>query len=460
MKAYKSYIDNITIEPELQDKIINNVKQLSDENISGENEMQKTTARKRNANAKRFIGVAACAVLVLLGALLIPGIISEVQAPGSNNIAERGNLVNGEIPANGTHELYALIFNSAEEKMAGSRMIRDGYFGWEKTKEQLAVVFPNLSEILSTNESEDKHISAFANYRPDGSLEFAGIQESVIDNEGQVFWMNVQVAYDYIPDDMMLFYCGETTVSYVHGIPVTAFVHVSMWDDVFLRADFLIDNIAYRVTLSGYNLEEGKERITKIVNLLIVTGPADLSVLHNPIIPEMVNEQLTLDEARQDIDFGMFVPINVPENFEFSSAIRVKDNFTNNLMLFFNHDVPWSFSHTLTWLISTPSEDDLQRLVSVYDLYKFDVSLYPIPWFETVPHEIADYFFNPVFLASELTIETVQARTRLEDGRADVYPEWRTDQFGVLFDNVLVNISASGLPAEQVWEMIRQFNRM
>ena len=451
MKAYKSYIDNITIEPELQDKMINNLKQLSDENVSGESEMQKNIVRKRNSNTKRFIGVAACAVLVLLGALLIPGIINEVQAPGSNNLTGSEDLISREIPT----DLHALVFNPVDDMMAGSRVIRDGYFGWEKTDEQLAVVFPNLSAILSTNESEDKFISAFANYRPDGSLEFAGIQESVIDNEGQVFWMNVQVAYDHIPDDMMLFDGGETTVSYVHGIPVTAFVHVSMWDDVFLRADFLIDNIAYRVTLSGYNLEEGKERITKIVNLLIVNGPADLSVLHDPIIPEMINEHLTLDETKQDIDFGMFVPINVPSEFEFSSAIRTKDNMTNNLMIFFNHDVPWSFSHTLTWLISTPTENDLQRLISVDDVHKFDVSLYPIPWFETVPREITDYFFNPVFRASELTLETVQARTRWEDGRVGVYPKWQTDNFGVLFDNVLVNISANGLSAEQIWEMIK-----
>jgi hypothetical protein len=247
----------------------------------------------------------------------------------------------------------------------------------------------------------------------------------------------------------------------VHGVEVTAFVHVSQWDDVFLRADFALehahlDTVFYRVTLSGYGLEEGKERMTEIINWLVVSGPPDLSILADPVIPELRNERPTLDEARQDPDFGAFLPVNIPERFEFSSASRLLDTRANYLLVHFSHDVPWQFSHSIRWMIATPTARHLQNIVSANDRHKFDVSLYPTPWMDSVPREYRNYFHDPVFLASEISLDTIQARTRWVDTEWGNAAEWQTNQFSVLFENVVVEISANGLSAEQIWEMLRE----
>jgi hypothetical protein len=82
------------------------------------------------------------------------------------------------------------------------------------------------------------------------------------------------------------------------------------------------------------------------------------------------------------------------------------------------------------------------------------VSLYPIPWFESVPDEILDYFLNPVFLAEEMTLEAVRARARLDEGRRGETATSVIDSFAVLYGDVIVHISARGASPEQIWDML------
>jgi hypothetical protein len=93
----------------------------------------------------------------------------------------------------------------------------------------------------------------------------------------------------------------------------------------------------------------------------------------------------------------------------------------------------------------------------VNDREKFDVSLYPTPWFNSVPIEFHYYFQSPVFLADEFTLDAVMARTRLaESGRRGTDPRWETAQFGVLFDGILVEVSMTGISPEVIWEMFQE----
>jgi len=106
------------------------------------------------------------------------------------------------------------------------------------------------------------------------------------------------------------------------------------------------------------------------------------------------------------------------------------------------------------WTAAVPTEDDFNRIVCANDTHKFDVALFPFPWAYSVPREYRDYFHNPVFIASEISLETIQARTWWSDAERGDIPGWRLHGFAVLFDDVIVHISANGLSAEQIWEMI------
>ena len=78
-------------------------------------------------------------------------------------------------------DLHALTFNTAESMMSASLLPRPGYFDYNITAEQLSIMFHGLSTILNADENIFcQSFGAVAFYRPDGSLEFASVSESVI----------------------------------------------------------------------------------------------------------------------------------------------------------------------------------------------------------------------------------------------------------------------------------------
>jgi hypothetical protein len=100
--------------------------------------------------------------------------------------------------------------------------------------------------------------------------------------------------------------------------------------------------------------------------------------------------------------------------------------------------------------VSKPTEHDLARIVSINEREKYDMSLYSIPIFASVPEELLEFVLDPVFLAGEITLEAVQARAGLggRGGGGQL-------NFSVLHGDVVIMIHASGLSPEQVWEMLR-----
>jgi hypothetical protein len=248
---------------------------------------------------------------------------------------------------------------------------------------------------------------------------------------------------------------GESPIiSHVHGVEVRAYV-IGSGDDTFL-AEFTVNGLTYRVQTSdlpaistGLGEINAKEKITELVNRIILGEPADLSLLENPSIPELRYDNLTLAEARSDARFGMFLPQNIPSDFQFESAIRHINTRNNDLL------IHWSYGlNVLSWTVRTPLESDLWNIVSVNEREKYDVSLYTIPWAMSVPNHIHEYFQSPVFLAEEFSLEMIMARTRfVDDGRRGVPSRWETTQFGVLYGDVLIKISATGIAPEDIWKM-------
>ena len=209
----------------------------------------------------------------------------------------------------------------------------------------------------------------------------------------------------------------------------------------------MVDNIAFRVKLYD-NMIAGQLRLTGFVNDIIYYGAADLSVLGDPVIPELRNDTLTLGEAQCDPDFGSYLPKTVPSRFVFELARRFINQDANGLY------VLWTvgLGGNLSWNISKATDYDYERIVSADDREKYDMSLYPIPWAQSVPSELQEYVHNPVFPADKLTLDIIKARAYYVDIDRGDAPGWRMD-FNVLYDETVISVNIIGMSPEEVWEL-------
>ena len=213
--------------------------------------------------------------------------------------------------------------------------------------------------------------------------------------------------------------------------------------------------VPINITHNGYNNLPGTDGQT----MPGIPPGTDGPILSGPLAPPtgdpgrpLTNlnpaDIITLEEAMLDPYFGRFISQNVPEGFVFDEAWRFNYPDGDSLIVFWRAA---GMMDNIRWQISAPSEHD--HIVSVYDREKFDLSLYTIPWAASVPEELFQYVMNPVFLAEELTLEIV--KTRVVQGRGMTPGSAPSIQinFGILFDDAVVSIDASGLSPEQVWEM-------
>ena len=165
------------------------------------------------------------------------------------------------------------------------------------------------------------------------------------------------------------------------------------------------------------------------------------------ITPAMQHDPLTIYEAYADTSFGRFLPNYVPSHLAFGDARRIVSSDRDSLHI--NWHAPQVA--TISWSVNEPDQFFFEILVSTSDREKFDVSLYAIPWMDTVPDDIINYLQHPVFLAEEMSLEVEQARAHIT-GRGG----WEDPQmnFSVMFDDAVITIGSSGVTVEQVWEMI------
>lgn len=402
------------------------------------------TARK-SSRIWQFASVAACAVLVFAAIFSLGRNGLMPTLPSGNDLPPSLTEPSVEPSSQNTEEnpiLYPLTLNKADAQIAASIYI-PGHFWYELTHEQLGLVFPDLP--LS--------VTAAAHYRGDGSLFNITAYEASDDGSAARFnelytLTEIQIAPDEIVEDVIYEYEAQT--SDVYGVPVVAGVFYGNENDgtALYIASFKLDGTSYYIKLHDSDKgESGFNRLTEIVNSLIKGGAADLSVLNNPVIPELRDEQLTLDEAHADSDFGAYLPEIVPNNFKFESARRFINQEINGL--FVNWIVGYKY---IEWRISIPTDYDREHIVSVKDREKYDMSLYTIPLVDSVPEELREYVDNPVFLADELTLDVVRARAYQFDDKGDTSDPRMN--FSVIYGDLLISVSIKGVSADEVWNML------
>jgi hypothetical protein len=166
-------------------------------------------------------------------------------------------------------------------------------------------------------------------------------------------------------------------------------------------------------------------------------------------VPALSGDELTLDEARSDPDFGAFIPGRAPDGFAFGSAYRVPDG--NYL------SVSWSDGAYgyIGIIVSEASGDDLSRVVSADEREKYDLSLYPVPRSESVPGELREVVNSPVFASDEISPEIIRARA-YESGESGADSGKWVINFGLLYGGTLVRVSSKGITPGQAWDMLRE----
>jgi len=386
--------------------------------------------------------------------------------------------------------LGVLIFNTPEpEYMQNISPVWYGAFSHDLTEEEWRTVFPYL----------DLPLEATVYYKEDGTIVELWAWMPFSAGQLQIrFWLD-GFSYD-------LFQYGfaedfSPVISDIHGVPVTAYM-IAGWDSqASFRGEFMLGGFVFRVLFSDTE-EAGQARMTEIVNQLILGGLDGLAILEDPEIPELRSEALSLEEARLDPDFGSYVPINVPADFyldgwphrsidQHENILRMEWQIPSDTDALYNLYTDWIARQnpdteplpfgeifwgipSLRWSVSLVTEWDLARMVSAEDRHMYDWSLYPLEQrpddlrrFHEIPSEYSEVFHAPLFLAEEFTFDVLQAREMMrvwpiqvmdgsysEDMRDIFLPLERYEfEFGVLFGDVLVQVSAVAVSAAELWGM-------
>lgn len=431
MKAYNKYMDNILVSSTLHQKIMSRA--------------DDARPKRWTIMIKRYTAAFACLAVVLLGVFTIPKLKQHnvTPTPGDNPSVLQPD---SSTPVPDALSKYTLYFNKADSQTAYKIAI-PGHFWQELTDEELNAVFPSLTETHS--------ITATANFRSDES----GASLFNIDAHA-VSAARLKTYIQLAPGEVVLDYGFdvETKISDVLGTAVTAGYFETKPNSEGLRnvicfASFKLSGLGYYVELGGAEAEKEtlKEEFTALIGALIKGETADISVFH-PIIPELRNDRLSLDEARTDADFGAYLPQNVPSGFTFETAMRFINQKSNYLSALWIKGMG-----NIYWRVSPLEEDDKARIISVTDTKNYDLALYPIPRAKSVPNELREIVNNPIFRIDELTLDTVRARAyEISDSGDEPGPRMR---FSVLYGDTLVELNVKGASSEVIFDILQQIKK-
>jgi len=394
-----------------------------------------------------------------------------------------GNDVSNLLEQSGFGEdipLEPLIFNTPEVESEANISPVGHDFYLPISDEQLSTIFP----VLDITDYEWNRSNAY--YSIDGTL--AEVSARIHLSNDMAHWLEVQVGFGQAPMTLHEYLFSDSVVfqySDVHGVLVRVLMIDEGWSDpqFSFDASFVIDDIYYRIRFRD-SKESGQNRMTEIVNGLILNGSEGFVVLENPVIPYIRSEAITLDEAHLDMDFGAFVPVFIPDEFNFQNGHRNVREYASENSLYLEWQMSYDESYLydiythwiderttdtpvypfneifwldnrLGWHISTVREHDLERLISADE---FRINEFIEPWHQ------------PIFLAEELTLDILRwheeisinlpqgadwdENEEMENVFLPVETSWI--QLHILFGDVLLRVHTGqgNIPPEAIWAML------
>ena len=152
----------------------------------------------------------------------------------------------------------------------------------------------------------------------------------------------------------------------------------------------------------------------------------------------------TLAQARQEADFAPYLPTAEPKGYnEFYGRLSYQEGRSNDLF------VRWSRGYDNVEVCIYRDGYYSYNLVSPDQPETYDLSLYPIPWCDSVPEKYRDTVDRPAFKAEDMSLAIVEARGREHDTGGMTY------SFDVLYpDGTVASYRCDGMTAQQVWELV------
>lgn len=373
-----------------------------------------------------------------------------------------------------------LIFNTPEiESEISISWDPHDFYLWIDD-DHITTLFPTL------NITNHEQITTIAQYQIDGTLMETSTRVHLLNDSA--WWLEILVGFENAPrshDEYLFANDEEFEISDIFGIPVTALmVGLESALQRSFDATFVIDDIHYRIRFRDYE-ESGKNRLTDIITELILGG-SDFTILENPEIPEIWSADLTLTEARNDAQFGQFVPNNIPEEITLRDSFRsvreyVSENFlwiswhmsydeahlydiynqwianrTSTTPAYEFEEIFW-LNNELSWQISKIREYDLDRIMTVAEFGQ---------------GENIESWEQPIFLAEEFTFDILKWHEQTSiitpqgadwDENADeanIFIPFETTwiQLNILFGDIHLHIHTGNgtISSEVLWEMLEE----
>lgn len=165
--------------------------------------------------------------------------------------------------------------------------------------------------------------------------------------------------------------------------------------------------------------------------------------------PGAVEKRLTLAQARALEPFGDYLPAAPSEGFREESLCWYQEGNSSYLSALWTREGAFD---ELSWRVLPYSEEAAGRVTSTAETQNYDLSLYPLPLADSVPAELWEIVDHPIFRAEELTQEVVDRRAyALPDGNDTTTISMH---FGVLYGEVLVEVSAKGISPQWLYEQL------
>lgn len=395
-------------------------------------EAEHKTLPKTRSSAWRIIGTAAaCLAVVASSVWLLHGAQTPIgtdpeKNPGQSQVSPGDHT--------GPTQQYDVTFQQATSQLSNDLAI-NGHFWQELSAEEAEGVFHALAQ---------KHeISATAHFsNTEAGISLYHIESSIEVTKGVFASVTVspnEIATCYVLE-------GTPTPSKVNGIAVSAgyFNHTNNNKTIYY-AEFEIDGVFYRTEITGGEAE--KEALLELIDAITQGGKADLSCLQ-PLPPsELRNDTLTLQQAYEDEMFGSYLPLSFPSGYSLNGAYRLMNQTSDTLVVSLSEGY-----HDIRWQVSLLAERDKARITSTQDSENYNLELYPIPRFDSVPEALQEIVNNPIFLIDDLTIDAINMRLDTSDDPGTTANE--TLNFSVLYGDVLVEVSTQGISSETLYDML------
>lgn len=329
---------------------------------------------------------------------------------------------------------YKLQFG--EVSMASAcRIAIKGHFCYELDVAQAEKVLPVIAKKYDMDGVV--HYSS-----ADGKASLYEIRAAIKVNEsisGEITISSNEIVKDYI-------IVGEPIMSQIEDTPIEAGLFITDKNskgeqNYIYYANFKFGGISYYMEFTSKN-EKAEDVFTGVVADVILGGKADLSIFANPTIPKIIEKDLTENEAYSETDFGKYLFV-IPNDYSFNSANRLLNQ--NNDLLF----ASWSKGYDDVRIqVSKLDENSEARIVSPQDTVLYDMSLYTIPWADSMPRDKYHIIEDPVFRIEDLTLDMIKLRGYTRDETGEPSGNSLNMQFSVLYNDVVVAVRSEGISAE------------